>query len=259
MRSVGRVAVPAIALALALVAQPASAGHGGVHPTFRSETVYFHCTGPSRVYQVNWWTVLGTSDADIPWDTKPPTGSLGKGEACAGWDWGGTTNSAYDVVFRGTFKGNIRDVTVRAHQLVTHKLRIGGSETLRLYAEVDGVAVFPKGTNDRAGRKVSVTPVPSSSGDTESVEFSITNLGRADETGTGGAALEDGDGTLEHTFTLYLGVDGASSALTSPTGSRLSVWAWDATEVPAGLTFNPPKLAASTVAADLPNLGSTEE
>jgi hypothetical protein len=40
--------------------------------------------------------------------------------------------------------------------------------------------------------------------------------------------------------------------LDSAVAEQASGWVWDTTEVPSGITFNPPTLAAAKIAADLP-------
>lgn len=104
-----------------------------------------------------------------------------------------------------------------------------------------------------AGRNAVVTPVLSSTGASEYLEFSITNLGFANDVldangnvvdvNTGGLAKEDGDGTAERSVMLVLD---------SAVAEQASGWVWDTTEVPSGITFNPPTLAAAKIASDLP-------
>jgi hypothetical protein len=251
----------AISLLTALVASPAIASHGGIHPTFRSETVYFHCHGPTKLYQANWTLALADPSSYPTWDTTEPQQSVQQGAGCGAVDWGGTTNALYSAVFKGTFTGNLEDFTVRVHQLLLGNARAARTETLRLYAEIDGVPIFPPGTQPAHGRTVTVTPVKSSTGASELFEFSVTNVGFArdvvDDQGrvvdveTGGVALEDGDGELEHELLLFLGVHGTALGQ-NPAGHKVGTWVWDTTEVPSGITFNPPSLAAATVAADLP-------
>lgn len=249
------------ALLVTLLAPAASGTHGGIHPTFRTENVYFHCTGDTKIYQVNWIETIGQNHPYTRWDANPPTQSVQEGAGCGGVDWGGTTNELYDVVFQDSFSGNLRDLTIRAHNLLLGNARESDTERIRIWAEVDGVPLFPEGTQPNCCRTVEVTPVTSSSGASELFEFSITNLGYAtdifDEEGelidveTGGLALEDGDGNEQHLLTIYLGLDG--SGFTQDVNEhKVAAWVWDTTEVPSGITFNPPTLAAARVAADLP-------
>lgn len=229
---------------------PAGATHGSVHPTFRSEEVWFHCTGDTKVYNVNWTLGLGSESTYMPWDTTAPAGSVADGAGCGSFDLGGITNPVYDPVFRGYFTGNLRDLTVRLHHLVLSNRRNGQPVDITVQAVIDGVNLFPGD-----GKSVQVTPTPANSGATEQFEFSITNIGIAndilDEAGniigveTGGAAYEDGDGAEEHELTLFVGL----TEYPEP-----GLWAWDSTEVPSGITFNPEAPAAAQVQADLPPL-----
>jgi hypothetical protein len=134
---------------------------------------------------------------------------------------------------------------------------------MRVYAEVDGTPVFPGATPSAGytGRTFTLTPESENGGVTALFEFSITNLGFAtpvyDSSGAlvdvqrGGVALEDGNGTQEHTLRLFVGIDSFFGEQ-QPIANDMFVW--DTSEVPSGITFNPPELAAATVQADLPNL-----
>jgi len=259
---------PLAALFLAvLVAVPALASHGGIHPTFKSQGVYFHCTGDTPVQNLNYLATNGDTATNARWDTSPPPGSVTDGEGCGAVDMGGASFGGLDAVFEGTFTGNLRDLTVRVYDFILNNDRDPDVPArLRVYAEVDSIPIFPGGTPEEggyAGRAVTVTPSRTNSGLTDLFEFSITNIGLAsevrDEAGnvidveTGGAAQEDGNGTIEHTITLFLGLDAFAGGEPQTTGSDFFVW--DTTEVPSGITFNPSSLAAATVEADLPDLG----
>lgn len=250
----------AATVVVVLAAVPAFAGHGGVHPTFRTENVFFTCPGPTKLHQANWALTLGSSNPS--WTTTAPSQSVQEGAGCGAADWGGTTNVVYSPVFEGTVSGNLRDLTVRIHELLTHGARPSETETLRLYADLNGVPLFPEGTQPQHGRTVEVKPTAANSGATELFEFSITNLGFAkdvlDDEGnvvgvtTGGAVRENGDGTRQRTLRIFLGVHGTALGQ-SPAGHKAAAWAWGTTEAPSGITFNPPTLAEATVAADLPS------
>ena len=257
--------LPALILSVAL-ASSASATHGGIHPTFPTQGVFFHCTGDTPVYNVNWLQQVGATSAYARWDTSPPAGSVTTGEGCGGADAGWVTNPVYDPVFEGTFTGNLRDMTIRIHDFVLNSDRDPGVPVeMRIYAEIDGVPLFPTGATEGGfeGRAFSVTPTRTNSGLTDRFEFSVTNIGTVKEVKdaagnvvdvrTGGAAQEDGKGTIERTITIMLGLDAFPGEEPQTTGG--TVWVWDATEVPSGITFNPTDLAASTVKADLPDLG----
>lgn len=257
--------LPALIVMLTL-ASPASATHGGIHPKFKSQGVYFHCTGDTKLYNVNWAETLGAQDVYARWDTSPPPGSVTDGQGCGGADAGWVVNEVYDPVYQGTFVGNLRDMTIRVHDFLVNNDRDAGVPVpLRIYAEIDGVSLFTHGAIDGGyeGKAFTVTPTRTNSGLTDSFEFTVTNIGFAkdikDAAGnvidvqTGGAALEDGNGATEHTIKIIVGVDAFPGGEPQTTGGDF--WTWDTTEVPSGITFNPSTPASATVKADLPDLG----
>ena len=266
MKRNGILAATAALVGLVLIVPPAVATHGGKHPTFGTRDVYFHCTGETKISQLNWAigvaTTGGINGGATGWNATPPAQSVTDGAGCGGFDAGATTNELYDPVFEGTFIGNLRDMTVRVHEFVTNQTRSGAIKQLTIYAEIDGEPIFPKGAIEGGylGRSVSVTPTRVNSGATDLYEFSITNIGFArdilDADGkvidveTGGMALENGNGTAEHTLRLFIG--GGSTILGDPP-TGLQFWVWDTSEVPSGITFNPTDLAPAKVAADLPD------
>ncbi len=243
-----RVLCAAIGILVVLAfAQPAVATHGGIHPTFRQENVYFHCNTPTKLQNVNWF-----SSGTVRWDMNAPTQSVQGGAGCGALEPGAyrndAPNSPWDPVFEGTFTGNLRSMTVRLHNLVLSQARTATTFTVRVRLLIDGQELLTP-----TGRNAVVTPVASSTGASELFEFSIRNLGFADEVldpegnvvdvQTGGLATENGDGEIERAVTLVID---------SFTATQASAWAWDTTEVPSGITFNPPTLAAAKVTADLP-------
>ena len=249
---------------LVALAGPASA-YTGIQPTFATSNVYFHCTGDTKLENVNWVETLGDESSYTKWDANPPTQSVQSGAGCGALDEGQTTNEVYDPVFQGEFTGNLRDLTVHLHEFLFGNTRQGATQPLRVYAEVDGIPIFPRGNYEGNGaydgRGFTVTPVSENMGATDLVEFTITNIGYAnytyDDQGnvvdvqTGGVATENGDGTTVHTLKLLVGID-TFVGDDPPTGTDM--WVWDTTEVPSGITFNPDAPATATVAADLPNM-----
>ena len=217
-----------------LAASSAQASHGGIHPTFRSESAYFHCTGPTKIYTVN--QQLVPFRGSIPWNTTAPAQSLTQGAGCGTLDTFLTHESLdneWDVTFRGTFTGNIRDLTVQLHDLAVGRVRSTATVPLNVRLLIDGEHYLPLGTG--TGTRVDVTPAPSSNGVTELFQFSVTDIG---------SAKEDGDGTTQHDIVVHL----------TPTPAPFNTaWVWDASEVASGITFNPATLAASTVAATTPS------
>ncbi|HEV3473756.1 MAG TPA: hypothetical protein VG602_00060 [Actinomycetota bacterium] len=243
-----RLALVSVGLVLTL-ASSASATHGGIHPTFRSETVYFHCTGPTKVSNLNNINAQGVGmDTPTGWDTNAPTQSVQQGAGCGAIDLGAVRNAGLvDGYFKGKFTGNLRDLTLRVHNLLLSRARNTPTLGVKISAlEIDGNLVVDN-------QAVQVTPVLSSTGASELVELSVTGLGSATEikdangnvidVQTTGLATEDGDGTTPHEITIYLDTD---------PNQQQSAWVWDTTEVPSGIVFNPPTLAAAQIAATPP-------
>lgn len=231
------------------LAAPALATHGGIHPTFRTETVYFHCTGPTKVSNLNNVNAQGQGmDTPTAWDTNAPTQSVQQGAGCGAIDIGALRNAGLvDGYFKGKFTGNLRDLTLRVHNLLLGRVRNTADMTVKISElDIDGTLFVDNQT-------VNVTPVVSSTGLSEYVELSITDIGSATEVRdaqgnvidvtTTGLATEDGDGTVVHEITIYLDSD---------PNTQQSGWVWDTTEVPSGIVFNPPSLAAAKIAATPP-------
>lgn len=74
----------AVAILVALAA-PASAV-----PTFRSETVYFHCTGSTKVSNAN---NAASDSTPTTWNTTAPAQSVQQGAGCGAIDLGAVRNS----------------------------------------------------------------------------------------------------------------------------------------------------------------------
>jgi hypothetical protein len=232
LRSAFGVAV-AFGVALALVAPPAGASHGGIHPTVRMERVYFHCNGPTKVGNLNLVT-----NGPVSWNTSPPAGSVSDGEGCGNLDPGAARGSnqatVYDAQFRGVFTGNLESLTVEVHNLLLNQIDLDGSYRIRVWLTIDGETIVPDTTF------VDVAPEASATGASHKFLFSVPDLGCSrevlDEEGnvvdvvTDGLVRQDGDGTLEHDVLLTL-----DSWFTD----RASAWVYDTTEVPSGITFNP--------------------
>lgn len=142
-----------------ILASGASATHGGIHPTFKTQTVYFHCTGDTPVYNVNWLQQVGASTAYARWDTSAPAGSVTDGEGCGGADAGWVTNEVYDPVYEGTFTGNLRDMTIRIDDFVLNNDRdpdgrCSSGSMPRSMGNPSSLAARPKGATT-AGRSPS--------------------------------------------------------------------------------------------------------
>ncbi len=230
---------------LAALAVPAGATHEGVHPTFRPETAYFHCTGTTKLSNVN--NAVADS-VPTSWNTTPPTQSMQAGAGCAAVDVALVRNTGQvDGFFRGTFIGNLRDLTLRVYSLLLTQARAASPLNVKVSR------LFVDGALYVDNKAVPVTVVKTPNGLAELAEVSVTGLGSATEVRdaegkvtdvvTTGLATEDGDGSETHEITVYLDIDPSEVN---------AAWAWDATEVPSGIVFNPPALAAARIAATPP-------
>jgi len=241
-----------LALILTALAVPAGATHGGIHPTFSTQDVFFQCNGATKVQNLHW---------PATWDPNPPVGSAQQGAGCGVLDpsgirntdpSGGGDSAASDGIFRGTFAGNLRDFTFRIHSLLLTRARITSTTGLTVRVTVDGEPVLRNEYNNEPETNIAVTPVTDNSGLTELMEFSVTNLGQVedvyDEQGrlvgvaNNGLATEDGDGQRVREVVVNIDTQGL------PHGA---LWVWDAIEVPSGITFNPSTLAQTTVRSTL--------
>jgi hypothetical protein len=234
-----RLAVAAAALTAfaVLTATPASAGP--LDPQFKAQRVYFHCSDPARVGNVN--VVAGT----IPgWDTTAP-GSVTEGEGCTTADINGVAvvvdpqENPTDGVWRGTFTGNLNTLTVHAHcMFCVGVARATGEGTLGIRLNIDGEPITGDGSDSH-----DVPAVEQNMGVTQLYEFSVTDIGFVEPNlDTNGDGIGDNPfGSQEHTITLTL--DGYDVGF-----NTFGQWAYDADEADSGITFNPATLSATRFA-----------
>ena len=244
-----RFTAAALAAGAVLVLAPAAtATHGGVHPTFRSERTYFTC-GSTKVNNVNYQT-----GATPSWNTTAPAQSYTQGAGCGHVDgalYGTADSTPYDVVYDGTFTGNIQSMTFELHNLLLSKGRTGSTYDIGLRVSIDGTHLFGDGTTQ--GTQLTMTPEQSATGLTEKITFSIQKIGCVreitDASGNvvdvqaDGFATENGDGQEEHSIRVtidqwYL--------------NRAAGWVWGASEIPGGISFNSETLASKKVSPDDP-------
>lgn len=205
-----------VIVATVLLAAPANAHHDGTteQPTLRTERVYFKCVDDLKVQNVP--ALQGTYPT---WSTEPPAGSVTDGGGCGQYEnllTNADPNNPFDLVVKGTFTGNLDAINVELHNIYVGTARTDGNFNLRARLYIDGLEYANQGP-------VSVTPEPSSTGISEKLTYSFSEIGFKDE---------HGDGTIEREIGIYVG---------SFTEIQ-SIWVWDTTEVPAGLTFNPATL-----------------
>jgi hypothetical protein len=208
-------------VAVVFAVSPAAADHGDIHPTFRQERTYFQC----QSQQVKVDNVQATQGTLATWSTTAPAGAfLGQGDGCGSFEPTARSNGgvALDTQWKGSFTGNLTALTVEIHDL-SHRARtpLGPNANLIATLWVDDEQLI---TGD-----VKPAPIESSTGASHSYKFSLANLG---------LASEEGDGTQVRNYRLELRARDAN------------IWAWGASEVPSGITFNPPTLEATQLAIE---------
>jgi hypothetical protein len=226
----------ALSTLVVVAAQPASAGP--LDPQFKSQRVYFHCNGPTKVGNVNL-----VADGSIPgWNTTPPAGSVTDGEGCTTADANGVAvvvdpqENPTDGVWRGTFTGNLDTLTVQAHCMFCVGIaRATGEGTLGVRLNIDGEAITGDGSDIRE-----VPAVEENMGVTQLYEFSVTDIDFVEPNlDTDGDGVGDNPfGSVEHTITLTL--DGYDVGF-----NTFGQWVYDTSEVESGITFNPATLSAT--------------
>jgi hypothetical protein len=206
-----RRSVALVVTALLAAAGPAVASTDPTAPTLRTEKVFFHCSGGSNVKLQNAEVAQGR----IPtWDTKAPTASFTAGGGCGHYDNTLSSTAATrptDAQWQGTFTGNLDRLTLELHRLLPTS---GASLPNRINLEVlvDGVSEFTG--------QVNFTTTPSSTNASHSTFITLDKIG---------LAKEAGDGTKVRRVQVNV----------SSFNETQSAWVFDATEVPAGIEFNP--------------------
>ena len=184
-------------------------------PTFRTERTYFKCLEGSKLQNVQ--VVQGT----IPtWSTTPPAGSFTAGNGCGFYE--NAANAAgLNLEFRGTFTGNLDNLSVELHDIFAGAERPNHRVLMRAVLTIDDEPLVETA--------LQLFPTQASStGISEKIAFTFTELNYADELG---------DGTQVHT--IHFVVRGGTETQ--------NLFVWDASEVPSGLTFNPTTLEAFKV------------
>lgn len=217
----------------------ADADAGPLDPQFKNEGTYFHCGSPSKLGNVNF-----IADSSIPgWDTTRPTSSVSDGSGCGTGDLlvpGEVVDpqeNATDGVWRGTFTGNLDQLTVHAHCICLGSSRANNVASIGVRLKIDGEAITGDGSASH-----NLTAVPQNLGATQLYEFSVIRIDMIEAN-----VDEDGDGIGDNPFgkvqhEITLTIEG-HDAVTNPAG----IWVYDTHEVPSGITFNPSSLAATRI------------
>lgn len=210
---------------------------------FRSERTYVHC-GDTKSAQADLITT-----GEVPtWNTTPPTASVQAGAGCGVAEVPGLVQTprvpllpgdpagiddGWDLVWEGTFTGNLDSMTVEPHAIWAGGARVMFEAGLSVMLVVDGQEV-PLQLDDNDVQGVELIPVASSTGASSNFKFSITNLGFVEDPDLNDDGIADNEyGSIEHTVKLALNSYYIDQ-------NPLMVWVWDTTEVPSGITFNPP-------------------
>jgi hypothetical protein len=210
--------------ALALTALPATAETEPFVPELIETPTYLVCEGTTKVSNVNF---VADNLRAVGWDDSAPTASVQGGGGCGNVDsfLSGTANTGnpfYDFPMSGNFKGNLTAMTVELHTINTTGRAFGTAELL-VDLTIDGKIVLT------SAEVIGAPLTPSATGASQSVEFSITNLGLLAEADLRNHQV---DLTVKSRF-----ID----------SSLVNGWVWDTVEVPSGITFNPETLAATSI------------
>jgi hypothetical protein len=207
---------------------PAAAEEEAWEPNLRTEQVWFEC-GDDKVH-------VGDVTGPIPtWSTEPPSESVAAGAGCGALDtmfMQSAPGNLYDATWTGEFEGNLDAITIEAHNIYVGPARATGDFEVALKLFIDGQPMF-----DELGEHVIVPAERSSTGASESITFTVTDLGFTSE--------RDDDW---HWIDVVL--HGGEARHRGPTATdTLSGWVWGTTEVPSGLVFNPEETADVVVSA----------
>ena len=196
-------------------ALPATATEQPVAATLRAEREFFTCAEAAKVQNV------AMAEGRLPtWSSTPPAQSVTAGGGCGYFEnaagaYAGPNRTTLDSEWQGTFAGNVDSLTVELHNIYAGAARATGPFIVRANLFVDGVEVFGADAAD-----IRMTPVPSATRASEKMSFTFTGLQ---------LLTEEGDGSQVRTYKLII----------RSVNEEQSGWVWGATEVPAGVTFNP--------------------
>ena len=225
MPKYARLLVTALTFFSAAVSVPAGAETEGFVPDLRHERTYFVCQDYRGQDKVQNQSNPGK------WTTTAPTASYTSGAGCVLVDSGvlhnpdGDAGGGGDAAFAGTYTGNLSSLTVHMHDVdgVLTRANISPGTRINAYIEVDGQAVYNM-------RGLQLKPVAGPIRTTALAEFTVTDLN----------LLEEPD-LKEHEVAVIIGVYYSDDVHT---------WAWGASEIASGISFNPTKPAATVVSAE---------
>jgi hypothetical protein len=184
-------------------------------PVFNKETVYVHCNADK---------VTVGEQVSYAWNTTAPATSFTANGGCGSLD---TDKTAPDgVIWTGTHTGNLDRLTVHAHVIDVGPVRAGAYP--EIYVDVN---VQIDGNEVVSGVEAHLAPIPSSTGISRLLEFSVQKINLLKE--------ED---YKEHAVTVSL------ESAPYLDGDQV-VWVLDASEVRSGVTFSPTTLSGVRIDA----------
>jgi hypothetical protein len=217
------------------LSSPASANHTPpgepFTPLYVETPVYLHCNGPARLGNVH-----ATVDGDfVTWDGTKPTASATGGAGCGTLDTfaagSSNHNPIYDFPVKGTFTGNIDNITISFWAIELAGSRALNQFTVDVHLQIDGQDILTR-VKTNAARDY-MTPSGDGTSPARLYEVTVTKVKLDSEAAH----------TEEHLIemTLY------SKFIN---GSGINMWVYDASEVPSGLTINDKTPAAVKIPRD---------
>lgn len=212
---------------------------------------FLQCGSPSKEYVVGSFV---NDDAGTPsWGEAAPA-SVTTGAGCGKLDeptFSGTIQETpYTFAFKGTFRGNLDELTFTIHTADLGVSRAPGTPiTLAVRATVGGKSLF--GFTERTSvsgavvaspeeRLVTLTPVATgATGQVRSLTFTVTGID----------FLTEADLTRKAAHPVVVDVRDATPN-PATTASNVHGWVWGAAEAPSGVVFTPEEPAAVVMQAD---------
>lgn len=207
----------AVVGAMSLVAVAALALPSTAEDLATEQRTYAHCGSAGKA------VVQGVTTYAL--DATAPTTSFAANGGCGTLDSDKREDDG--IVLTGTHTGHLDQLTVDAHVIDAGPVR-GGA-----YAEIYTDVVVKVDERTVAAEELKLVPVPSSTGISRLLQFSVTGIGLTREG-------DQGEHTIEVTLNSASYLDGDQVA-----------WVLDATEVPTGVVYSPAELAATVVRAPI--------
>lgn len=179
-------------------------------PTFRVERTYYTCADDLKLQNIP--AAQGTYPS---WDTTAPSEGVMDGAGCGQYE-NLLTADPFKLVYEGTFVGNLNSMTVELYAIDFGSSRATNTYPLDFTVSVDGTEVFFSDFYQMPVEYVN-------SSITSKMTFSLSGLNYRSE---------PGNGVTERTIRLDI----------ESYNEMQTLWVWETSEVPAGITFNPTSL-----------------